>query len=369
MLNVTRFSIVPRKFFSGTLRLTQIVRPTVPLISCRNISNYVGLEMVQWKRNELQRVQHVRPTLIATSPSLLSMSNKISSLITRRNLHITRNMAFKQTQCKKSSFFEDGRPPQSPIRVFKIPYTSIIFGSFIFLTLFFMIIPILFQLLFPILLVGIAVFQFKKWRNNNFYRAVMQKLPHSSMKVSYKTLNSMAYRFLPNNFLKQFNVNTTDADTMMAMIQNRVIEAFNNNEQGMGIHYFPGKDNVKQFDDVLKLDIQNFKSFGNKIDGNFIMSMKYPLMYVEGTQRNHFADITITFLDDSMKRNEKFETILELSKTEGMCKMVISVCSAKLLFPQPYIISTPGETGSFNGKYKIRTTADGHREFTIEKDD
>ena len=232
-----------------------------------------------------------------------------------------------------------------------------------------MIIPILFQLLFPIILIGISIFQFKKWRNNNFYKSIMQKLPNSSMKISYKTLNSMAYRFLPSNFLKQFNVNTMDADTMMAMIQNRIIEAFNKNEQDIGTHYFPGKDNVKQFNDVLKLDIQKFKSFGNRIDGNFIMSMKYPLMYVEGTQKNHFADIIITFLDDSMKKNNKFESILELSKTEGMCKMVISICSSNFLFPQQYIISTPGETGSFHGKYKIRTKADGHREFTIEKDE
>lgn len=369
MLGFARFNIIPRKLCSGSLIGPQIMRPTASLIVGRDLSNYIGLHKIQLNNPKYQRVQQVRPSLLTTSPSLLPATNKTSNLILRRNIHLTRAPMLKYTQPKKSSFFEDGRPPQSPIRVFKIPYTTIIFGSFVFLTLFFMIIPILFQLLFPILLIGISVYQFKKWRNNNFYKAIMRKLPNSSMKISYKTLNSMAYRFLPNNFLKQFNVNATDADTMMAMIQNRVIEAFNSNEQDMRTHYFPGKDNVKQFDDVLKLDIQNFKSFGNRIDGNFIMSMKYPLMYVEGTQRNHFADIIITFLDDSMKRNQRFETILELSKTEGMCKMVISVCSSNLLFPQQYIISTPGETGSFYGKYTIRTKADGHREFTIEKDE
>ncbi|CAB4253194.1 similar to Saccharomyces cerevisiae YDL027C Putative protein of unknown function [Maudiozyma barnettii] len=295
--------------------------------------------------------------------------NNIHRSLSRRNIHITKLLKFQNTKNRNSSFFENGRPPPSPIRVFKIPYPAVFLGSFVILTLFFMIIPILFQLLFPIALVGIAVYQFRKWRSNNFYRAIMKKLPNSSIQVSYKTLKSLAYRFFPTNFLKEFDVNTSDADAMMGMIQNRVIEAFNKNEQDIGSHYFPGKDNVKQFNDVLKLDIMKLNTFGSKIDGNFVMSMKYPLMYVEGAQNNHFADVAITFLDDSLKRNQKFETIFELSKTQATCRMVISVQSSSFLFPQQYIISTPGETGHFYGKYKVRTTSDGHREFTIEKDD
>ncbi|SMN20257.1 similar to Saccharomyces cerevisiae YDL027C Putative protein of unknown function [Maudiozyma saulgeensis] len=373
MLCISRFSPVSSGIGSKLFTNPIIYRPIGTLINRATFSTTIHS---QQKLKFQQRDGIINQYKAWNNSSSLTrfvkrenISNYLHRPLPKRNIHITRLLKFQVSKNRHSSFFENGRPPPSPIRVFRIPYPAVFLGSFVFLVLFFMIIPILFQLLFPIIVVGISVYQFRKWRSNNFYRAIMKKLPDSSIKVSYKTLNSLAYRFFPSTFLKEFNVNTADADAMMGMIQNRVIEAFNSNEQDIGSHYFPGKDNVKQFDDVLKLDIMKLKTFGSKIDGNFVMSMKYPLMYVEGTQNNHFADVAITFLDDSLKRNQKFETIFELSKTQATCRMVISVQSSSFLFPQQYIISTPGETGSFYGKYKVKTTSNGHREFTIEKNE
>ena len=295
---------------------------------------------------------------------------KPASLLLSRHLHVSRVLQLHPTRRANSSFFNSGRePPRSPFTVYRLPVFGLIAGSFVFLTLFFMIIPILFQVLFPLILGAIVMYQFRSWRANKFYKEVMARLPRSSIKISYKTLNSLQYRFFPSPFIKEFKINTEDADAMMGMVQNRVVEAFNKNEHGVGEHFFAGENNVKQFDNVLQLDIMKSKTFGRKIDQNFVMSMQYPLMYVEGKAQNHFADVLITILDDSFLKQQEFQTIFELARTEGSCRMVISVQSLSKILPQQYIISTPGETGSFYGKYKVRTTSDGHREFTIEKND
>lgn len=316
----------------------------------------------------------LRPSLI--TPSLLrpSLPAKTvltpTSLLLSRKLHVSRTLRFHQSTVSRSSFFNSGRePPRSPFTVYRLPVAGLLIGSFMFLTLFFMLIPLLFQLFLPLVLGAVAVYQFRAWRSNTFYKEVMARLPQSSIRISYKTLNALQYRFFPSPFIQEFKISTEDADAMMGMVQTRVIEAFNKNEQGVGAHFFAGEGNVKQFDDVLQLDIMKSRTFGRKIDQNFVMSMQYPLMYVEGAAQKHFADVLITILDDSFLKQQQFQTIFELARTEGSCRMVISVQSLSRLLPHQYIISTPGETGSFYGKYKVRTASDGHREFTIEKNE
>lgn len=292
----------------------------------------------------------------------------LNLLSLRRCFHNTNVDRFQVTRNNKSSFYENGGPPPPPIRVFRISPFMLIVGTCMSMALFLMIIPILFKLLFPIVIIGIGVYQLNTWKSNRFYQNVMRKLPTSTIKVSYKTLNSLQYRFFPSSLIKTFNVNVKDADAMMEMVQNRIVESFNENEHGIRNYFFPGRNNIKQFDDMLKLNIVKSNTYGRKIDEHLIMSMKYPLMYVNDLQNKHFANIIITILDDSFQKKNSFKSILELAKTNETCRMVICVQSVGSLIPQEYIISTPGETGTYYDKYDIKTRPDGHREFTIHND-
>lgn len=104
---------------------------------------------------------------------------------------------FHSTPQKK--FNGNEGPPNRRIKIIRIPSILLIFSSLGILIITLMILPLLISAFFPFLILGIALFQFRKWKQNTLYKQLLAHLKNKSkghMSIKYSTLNSLQYKIL-----------------------------------------------------------------------------------------------------------------------------------------------------------------------------
>lgn len=316
------------------------------------------------------------------------------SLSTRRLL---------STRPPSTRFYSNGRSSFPQVRYFSISPIKLFFTVFITVTLFLTILPILFQLTLPLIILAIILYQFNKWKRSQFYRQLIQILPKSEITIPYKTLNSLQYSFLPerismmNDFLNElskldkFDINPQtkrDAHNFIAFIETRIMESLAINESGIRSYLFTNNNKYRWFQRLqstpsfkLQLDSKRFKTYGERVpqSHDIMLSLQYPLklILVDETnptsvlqnQRIYLGTVTLTVLDNSSS-SSTFKSISELASTNASCKLVISlipVSSISSPIPKQFIISTWGESGKNFNKFNVKRTPDGHTEYTMKR--
>ncbi|CCF58818.1 hypothetical protein KAFR_0F02210 [Kazachstania africana CBS 2517] len=278
--------------------------------------------------------------------------NKLSFLRFKRNYN--------------GSPFEDKEPR---VRIYRITTLNLLLGSAVVLLLSTMILPILLKLIFPMIILGIFIYQYRIWKRTKLFDQIFRGLGRTNLSIKYKTLNSLQYNYVPKILKKSVpkswytNEDISDAEILLSFIKLRVIEAFKKNEMGISDYFLRRGQN---FDDLsLLIDKENSQFLIRRLAGNFIVTMRHQLLLKNENVDIYLADVMISVLDDSSQTGI-FMPLKELAKSNKSCKMVISVVSNSDILPRQFVITDEGETGKFYGKFTVSHGKDGHREFRID---
>lgn len=229
-------------------------------------------------------------------------------------------------------------------------FTSFFFTFLVFLT------PLIFNLLFPLLIIGVVLFQFSKWRVRKYSYEVSSLLKRSPLRVRYRTLNSLQYRFVPRELSEAFNFDTKEADKFLTFVEGRVIETFNKNEGGIEAYFFPQSPiGGRDFSKELKLGTMSPRILGSQIDNDLLLNIRFPLYYVppdagqypNATGWNNFAEVIVSILDDSMGQNKELKLFRELADTNQTCRMVITIKTKDFMAPKRFVYDTAGDQEDF----------------------
>ncbi|CAL9734432.1 MIOREX complex component 9 [Monosporozyma servazzii] len=301
-------------------------------------------------------------------------------------------------------FYSQGRNRPFPeITYFRINPVTLIFGTFLSIGFFILIIPIIFHLMVPLIICGIIFFQFNKWRRGLFYQQLVRILPRSDILIPYRTVNLLQYSFLPERMLmmKEFvkdmskfgkfenNIKSkTEAIDFIKFVETRIMESLATNENGIRSYLVSNSSKFRWFQKLqnspefsLKLETLSFKTYGQKFgqSNDIMLSIQYPLKLIlkngnksktDNIQQIYLGTVTLTVLDDSFSKGSKpgFTLLSDLAKTDSKCNLVISIIPVSSIarpIPKQFIISTWGDSGNTYRNYHTSKTKDGHTEYTV----
>lgn len=346
------------------------------------------LTSANWPRNKgicsvTQIAKFPRQANIANFPSLASQQ----FLIQKRSFH--RDAILR-------SPFQNGRFPgegKSPFKLYTFPPLLGIVALIGTIALLFVVLPLVFTFLFPLIIAGIAVFQFKRWQNTTLLGQLHRCLLATKMSINYKTVWGLQTQmfesllgsdgFAAGSFrgvmdeIRSQKIDAANskrrADEALAFLDRRVLEAFKNNELGLR-DFFLGSDAStwvkKGYDLSLATDTPRIR--GQSINNSLVMTISYPLYLLSSSQeRKLIAYVAIGFLDDSMAgQTGAFKFVEELAWQNKECPMVISIRPARSLYAKQFVLKDYGEArGKPTSAYYVRTADDGHREFTYRDAD
>lgn len=330
-----------------------------------------------------------------TSPLIYSQANtikfnRLSISNFARNFHVT--------NANRLGRYPFGNKP--PIRVFRISPLTLFFGSVCTFAIFFLVLPFLLTFFLPLVIVGISVYQFRKWKSNTLFEQLLNALKKTEMRSSAQTLNAMYVKSVSKFFdasqnpnagvfeeifkgvdekMKRDGIwpsanNVSEADRLVSFVQSRVMEAIKNDEQGIRT-YFLG-DNVDSWIKEgydFELGSNECRSFIRGFRNEIIFWIVYP-MYLKSTThpKKHLADVSVVVLQGNHTDRKQHDFILmqtNLIRQNAKCNMVISVSSANSILPKQFVITDAGESGDFWSKYDVHENSDGHTEYTIRAND
>ncbi|CUS24615.1 LAQU0S18e00276g1_1 [Lachancea quebecensis] len=315
-----------------------------------------------------------------------SLTN-LQFLSQRRSLHTGMSLC---SPFQRRGFPGEGKPP------FKL-YTFPPLLGFVALigtvALLFVVLPLVFTFLFPLIIAGIAVFQFKKWQSSTLLGQLHRCLLTTKMSINYKTIWGLQTQmfesllgnqgFAAGSFrgvmdeIRSQKIDAADSkrrsNEALAFLERRVLEAFKNNELGLR-DFFLGSDAStwvkKGYDLSLATEVPRIR--GQSLNDKLVMTISYPLFLLSSNQeRKLIAYVAIGFLDDSMAgQTGAFKFVEELAAQSKECPMVISVRPARSLYVKQFILKDYGEAReNATSTYYVRTAKDGHREFTYRDSD
>ncbi|KAH9200225.1 hypothetical protein LQ764DRAFT_225122 [Zygosaccharomyces rouxii] len=316
--------------------------------------------------------------------------NKLSPSIFSRNFHFT--------SVRRSGRYPFGNRP--PLRVFKISPLVIFLASIGALTVFFLILPFMLTFFLPLFVVGISVYQFRKWKNNTLFDQLLNGLKKSEMRLNSQTLNAMYVKSISKFFdaaqnpnagvfeeifkgvdakMKRDGIwpnanNVSEADRLLSFVQSRVMEAIKSDEQGIRT-YFLGDDVsnwIKEGYD-FELGSSDCRSFVRGFKNEIIFWIVYPIYLKSSTHpKRHLADVSVAVLQGHHAERNNYDFFLvqtNLIRQNAKCNMAISVKSTSSILPKQFVIIDGGESGDFWTKYDVHENSDGHTEYTIRNTD
>lgn len=316
--------------------------------------------------------------------------NQLSSNISSRNFHVTTAI--------RSGRYPFGHKP--PIRVFRISPVILLLTSIGAFTVFFLMLPFIVTFFLPLFVIGISVYQFRKWKNNTLFEQLLNGLKRSDMRLSSQTLNAMYVKSVSRFFDAAQNPNAgvfeeifkgvdekmkrdgiwpgknsvSEADRLVSFVQSRVMEAIKSDEQGIRT-YFLGNDVsswIKEGYD-FELGSNECRSFVRGFKDEIIFWLVYPIYLKSSTYpKRHLADVSVAVLQGHHADRNKYDFFLmqtNLIRQDAKCNMVISVKSTSSILPRQFVIINGGESGNFWTKYDVHEGSDGHREYTIRTND
>lgn len=323
----------------------------------------------------------------------LTQSNRYR-FVNYRNFSTLKRLQFKRNFIPRQS--NNGLFPQ--IKYYRINPFVLIIGSFLSITMFFLVLPIILNLMLPLIILAIIIYQFNKWKRSQFYQQVIRILPRSDIIVPYRTINSLQYSFIPERLLmikdlmkelsmfRNFdNSNNTkkEAIQFVQFVETRIMEALATDEYGIRSYILSNNNKFRSFQNLrrspsstfqLKLDTFAMKTYGERVGSNtadIMLSIQYPLkLIIEENQQIYLGTVTLTILDDSSSKtgNNSFKLFTDLAKTDAKCRLVISIVPVTTWFsliPRQFVISTWGDSGQNFRKFYVNKTRGGHVEYTI----
>ncbi|QLL34405.1 hypothetical protein HG536_0G02660 [Torulaspora globosa] len=346
---------------------------------------HFGTANLSAKRNSLAERQVVSSSRF---PRIPSYSNNVSML----HIGLARKRFFHNTSSREIFFsFKGGRPLY---KIYRISPVMLFFAGVGFFVLAFAVIPIVFTFFLPLFIGTVVVFQFNKWRRNVMLREIIGSLKRSTMHVKYKTVRALHIKGLENvlkveqqsseslkDVLKRFNValesqidrsSVADADRLSGFINDRLLEAVENDEKGVR-SFFLGNDVNSWVSDnyELELDTKQIKTNGRVLGDDVLIVLTFPL-YLKSTShgRKQLANVSLVISHKSPEGalNAPFPFQL-LSMNNEECQMVLSIRPLSVLSTRQFILTSPGRSGDWYSKYEVRQTPDNHTEYTIRRNE
>lgn len=346
---------------------------------------HIGIANLSVKQESLAGRQVLSSCKFPRIPSYSSNVSKLQlSLPSKRFFHSTRTSEI-------FSSFRGGRPVY---KVYRISPMMLFFAGVGFFVLAFAVIPIVFAFFLPLFIGTVVVFQFSKWRRNVMFREVIGGLKRSTMLVKYKTVRALHIKGLENvlkmeqqsseslrDVLKRFNValesqidqsSIADADRLSSFINDRLLEAIENDEKGVR-SFFLGNDPDSWVRDnyELELDTKQIKTSGRTLGNDVLIVLTFPL-YLKSTSRGRKqlarVSLVISHKSPEGSLNEPFPFQI-LSMNDDECLMVLSIRPLSVLSTRQFILTSPGRSGDWYSKYDVRQTPDNHTEYTIRHEE
>lgn len=272
-------------------------------------------------------------------------------------------------------------------KVYKISPSFILLTGIGFFALVVTILPILFTSLLPLVIIGIVVHQFNKWRRNTLYSQILKGLKSSNIRTNMRTINSLhvadvqriaqmestnsdVFRsFFRDRDFGSDTGNVRSANHLKQFVKDRVLEAIQADENGIRT-YFLGNDVDAWLreDYDLVIDTDNNTTFSANYESNLLVQIKYPL-YLKSSKSpmKHLANVVIVALptaDPKINNSNYLQFLMTIPSSDSECKLVIAVQALSGLLLKQFIITNTGKSGDYS-KYDISETQDGHTEYTI----
>lgn len=262
--------------------------------------------------------------------------------------------------------------------------------------LIFAVLPFIFTFFFPMMIAGICAFQFSKWKRKVLFQDLLKQLKSSSMRVNYNTVKALHIKSLDKivrleqqgsgvfkDFLKGFdadlrskldNFASAKADSLLRFLDDRLLEAIENNEKGIRT-YFLGEDVNSWIADnyQLELDTEKYKTTARVVDNELIMLLTFPLYLKSNSNpRKHLANVSLAVLQGLFKGRSGtnyLDFLSKISETDTECQMCIAVQPLSNLSTRLFVITTKGQSGDWHLKYDAREDGNGHTEYVVRSKD
>ncbi|CCK72538.1 Mrx9p KNAG_0K01730 [Huiozyma naganishii CBS 8797] len=324
--------------------------PILGLCSRAGLSSRVRLLSVEVLRKcQMRTLVHVRdsrPLSVArdTRPRLTVRWPRIL-FKGRANLTIRRNFN------ERGGGLPQGGGPK--IRYYRISMVPLLIFSTVTLMVFVIVLPVLLKLFFPVILVAIIVYQFKKWQRNQLYSRLMKYLPKSDLYTTKSQFMSLRRSFglLSNEAVVGKSVEFTN------FVKTRIMEALAKDTMKIRStlikpSWIPKNAAVEEYQ--LTIGLNRVKMFAKALQGQSkaVFSVEYPLFFVtkleDRTKQSHLmGKVCLHFLYDYssiLKNSAKSfdpETLFkQMNDTESKVQYVISVIQTGTLSPKPFILYT-----------------------------
>lgn len=299
------------------------------------------------------------------------------------------HMWLSKRQFHQSSRINIQFPPNnSNFRIYRFSPIILICMFIGCLFLFILMLPIIFSVFFPLIIGGIIIYQFKRWKMSRMFNEMYRALQRTELKISSRTLAELQNRYLKtisngtgveineilNRFYKVMNMETPKiwndpisqqrAERFLTFLNARVRESIDHNEHGIR-SYFMGDNSSVWINEGyhLKIDTAHNKIVGQNINGDLILSISYKLILASTNEYQYLADVSVVILDDVLKKTGKFMVLNDMAEQDIKSPMIIAIRSINTLLPKSFIITDIGESGK-PPNYTVHTTKSGNKEFT-----
>ncbi|SCV01952.1 LAMI_0G14818g1_1 [Lachancea mirantina] len=311
-----------------------------------------------------------------------SMDCKSVSVLIRT---LPRRRAFHTTKPRRNHNNSHNFPK---LKVYRFPPVVGILAVIGVISLTLLILPLFFTFFLPLVVAGIAAYQFNRWKSSNLYGQLYAALRSTKSRMPYKSVYALQRASLNNVFQsnkmpkemirglfdessklgKWINEDqSSHANAILQQLNDRVLRAFMKDEQGIR-EFFLGR-NVKEWvQDAYDLDLDTrvFRTRGRNIDGSLVMSMSYPLYLSFRNQgKKHLADVSVVFLDETL-HTQPIKLLADLAREDRLCPVVISVSAVKTLIPRQFILTDMLDFAD-SDHYSVREFKNGQREFTYRE--
>lgn len=346
------------------------VRPTLLSISARLIRPPLALENKQPSASKTLTFQ--RP--------LTNVSQMTMGLVGKRFLHSSAPRRMPPI------------PNGPPFKVYRAsPFMVLLVGVGFFMLLF-AVLPFIFTFFFPLIIAGICAYQFSKWKRRSLFQLILKRLKASTMKVNSNTVKALHIKSLDRivkveqkhtdmfqDLLKSFDADlrarldktsSANADKLLSYLDDRLLEAMENNEEGIR-SYFLGDDVNSWVEDNYELELytKQYKTNAQIVDGELVMLLTFPLYLKSNSNpRKHLANVSLAILQKTPTETSGanyLDFLSSISKNDSECPMLIAVQPVTNLSTKLFIMSTEGRSGDWHSKFDAKQDSSGHTEYTV----
>lgn len=365
----------------------------IPAISASNACKFAG-----FVRPPILRI--LSPISVISRKIHMTHGNNIYSServqLIPRNVKLQLTRTFHDTPRRSlKSFFVKGKGNNEVVaKVYRIPTTLLVLSTIGGLFLLFTLLPILFTVGFPFLIGMLVFFQFRRWKTNQLYLKMADTLTTSKINMKNSQLMSLKFHLIEKGLpmLTMYanpttKMLSTTGEKLLKLLQLRVQNAFENNENNICASFIPKDRSFSQYELVLSTNI--FKSYTKKLPHDQDIGLMVLSLFLRPKQRRmiHAATDMPTELNYGRKIAHVYyvykgstaqgllntQILLDAAKAgvdlqdiQSTSPFLISIVPLDSWMPSQYIISDPGSVGDFDVEFMTNDDGTG-REFIVKK--